>query len=1267
MAVVVPEYEESFGARLRRLRGEAGLSLADMARATHYSRGYLSKVENGGKPPNAGLARICDEALGAGGALLSLVPDQAADEVMCPYPGLVPFGSSQARWFFGRERATAALVNRLAERRHKAGPLVVVGPSGAGKSSLLHAGLVPALTRGALPMPGSQSWPVLSLTPTAHPTRELVTGLTKATGLEPDAADRALEAGPGAFAVAVREAMRETGLVLLIDQFEELFTVCEDEQDRRAFVGAVCALASAGPLPPGEQPPILLIIGVRADFYGHCLAYPELVTALDDGQVPLGPMSHAELREAITGPAREAGLELEPGLVEVLLSEVGSQDGPAPCPGAGVLPLLAHALLATWQERENGRMTVSAYRRTGGIKGAVAASAERVYLGLDGDGRAAVRQVLLRLVRVGEDDQDTRRRVDRARLMSLSPDPGAAARVLDAFAAARLITLDADYVEIAHEALLYAWPRLRGWIDADRAGLRSRQRLLETAEAWESSGHDPALLYRGTQLALALDWMGGRPGDLSLLEHRFLQAAERRRQADLTAQRRRTRRLRRLVALLSVLVLLAGGATGFAVRQRSMALTQRDLAAAQVAVDQAERLRQVDPSLAMKLSLAAHRLVRSPQTRGAVIASSGSVFSTRLPGHRYSVRRAAFHGTTLVTAGNDGLVLLNDVRAPRRPATTTAARVSGEIGGMAISSDGRLVAGGGEDRTVTVRSLRDPRSVVFSAPLDAEVSALAFAPNGRTLGAATTDGAIRLWDMGDPARPAVRVPRDADHGTRVNGLAFSPDGRTLASAGDDHTVRLWDVTRPLRPTLCSVLRRHEAQVRSVAFAPDGRLLASTSFDRTVRLTELPQPCRPGPAKVLTGHTNLVNDVVFRADGRQIATAGDDQTARLWEVSSGREVMTLPQPNPVRSVAFGQGGATLATGDDEGRLLLWHLPPPAVLAPAGGLWTVRYAPARGVMATGGVGAAHLWDVSRSRQPFPLATLRHGAAGGTVDAVAFDAGGRLLVTGGQDRTARLWDISDPRRPYVLGTVRHTAAIYTAAVSGDGRLLVTGGEDHAGRLWDISDPRRPRALGTVRHTDRVNGVALTSDARVLVTVGGDYQARIWDISDRRRPVVLAVLPHPNQVNNAALGPGGRILATTADDRRTRLWDIGDPRRPVLLSTLVGHREASRGVSFTPDGRTLVTTADDRTAHLWDIGDPRRPTSLTPLSGHTRQVTDVAVSPDGRTITTVGADSVLRLWTNDVTVVSHWICALDGPGLTPTEWAAYFPDQPFQRSCGR
>ncbi|MGK5628749.1 nSTAND1 domain-containing NTPase, partial [Streptomyces sp. URMC 123] len=550
--------EPLFGPELRRLRRERGVSLAGLARLVHYSKGYLSKIENGEKPPTADVARRCDDALAADGALRRLLSSPAAGD-RCPYPGLAAFGSRDAPWFFGREQVTAELLGRLAERLDGGGPLVVTAASGAGKSSLLRAGLVPALRSGALP--AARGWPVTVFTPGARPLTELAARLAALTGRSAGPTAEELARDPDRCADALRAAgaPREAGgvgpggpgAVLVVDQFEETFTVCESAAERSAFVRALCAAA--------ELPGRAVVLGVRADFYGHCLAHPRLVPALSDGVFALRPLSVPELREAIVRPAEAAGLTVEEGLVELLLADLGARAGDGRgsvahgavageaaetragagadgCP-QGALPLLAHALLATWQQRSGRTLTVAGYRLTGGLHGAVAATAERVYARLDPAERRTARRVLLRLVQIGEDSGETRRRVERERLLENLPDPKAAAGVVDVFVGARLLTLDADTVEITHEALLRAWPRLREWIRSDRAGLLVHQRLSAAAVAWQRESEDPGALYRGARLGAARDWAddADRRAELSPLEERFLRASEEREAAEAAA------------------------------------------------------------------------------------------------------------------------------------------------------------------------------------------------------------------------------------------------------------------------------------------------------------------------------------------------------------------------------------------------------------------------------------------------------------------------------------------------------------------------------------------------------------------------------------------------------------------------------------------------------------------------------------------------------------------------------------------------------------
>jgi hypothetical protein len=417
----------------------------------------------------------------------------------CPFPGLDAFGPGQARWFFGREKLTGDLLQVLDEvvRAGPGGPVLVVGPSGSGKSSLLGAGLLAALGEGRLPASGSESWPRLMVTPGAHPLRTLRAALATCAQAHDGAPRRA---------------------VIVVDQLEEIFTACDDEAERSEFLGAIADLSS-GRGAGGTA--ALVVLGLRADFYAQATGYPVLQTAMQYRQVVLGAMTPAEVRQAITRPARAAGLTLDDGLAERLMRDLGVDE--AGGYERGRLPLLAHALRATWQRRDGGRLTIAGYEATGGIGGAIAKTAEELYARLDEPGQRAARQLFLALVRIGEaaDDADgegtvdTRRRVSAETLYSQAADPSATRAVLEAFTAARLVTSGGQSVEITHEALLRRWPRLRDWIGEDRSGHLVRQGLEEAAAAWDREGREASGLYGGLRLAAAQAWAADTPRELS--------------------------------------------------------------------------------------------------------------------------------------------------------------------------------------------------------------------------------------------------------------------------------------------------------------------------------------------------------------------------------------------------------------------------------------------------------------------------------------------------------------------------------------------------------------------------------------------------------------------------------------------------------------------------------------------------------------------------------------------------------------------------------
>ncbi|MFD4135210.1 helix-turn-helix domain-containing protein [Streptomyces goshikiensis] len=1284
-----------FPAQLRRLRALRGLSLADLARRTHYSKGYLSKIETGAKPPTADVASRCDEVLGAGGELLRLVretdvpgprstagtggpaalvvPGPSAPQLAgdCPYRGLAAFTPQDADWFFGRERATAALVERVFERIGS-GPLMLVAGSGAGKSSLLSAGLVPALRRGGgFPMPGADGWPVMRFTPTAHPLQELLDSAAKVLDGDPGITAHRLRESPEVLLDAVRrlsDAGAAPGVrpVLLVDQFEELFTLCSDEEERRAFVRVLCALAADRP-DRTRHDPAVVVLGVRADFSGNCLDFPELAAAFTDGLFVLPPMSVAELRESITRPAELAGLALEPGLVPLLLRDAGLRDAglreePAetlrgsPSSGtatpSGALPLVSHALMATWQRREGATLTVAGYEHSGGIQGAIAHTAESVFAGLYPAEQRTIRRVLVRLVHVADGTGATRRRLSRAALMEQLADTDRAGAALDAFVAARLVTVDRDTVEITHEALLHAWPRLHGWIHADRAGLLIHQQLTHAADEWEREGRDPSVLYRGTRLETARSWADELDG-LSRLgppEAAFLRASRAAQELRQAQAGRQVRVRQRMLATLVALLALALTAGALAYQQREGALGQERVARSQALAVQSTSLAAGQPEASMLLAEEAYRTKDTPQARGALLSTQAQPFLARLGGHSGPVNAVAFGPGTggpgnglLATGGSDGRVTLRRV-ADRR--TVGAFTVTGRVRAVAFSPDGRTLATASTDGPVRLWDIAGRRSLAVFPARTSGARAVAFAPDGRTLAVAGVDGSVQLWSAGGDHAALASL---TGHTGRVNALAYSPDGGTLVSVGADQTVRLWD---PAGARQLVALEGHTGEVLGAAFAPDGATVATGGVDRTVRLWDV---AGRRETATLAGHSDDVNAVAYTPDGTTVVSGGGDGTTRLWDVRGSRLTATLAgHTDYVLAVAVDPGGTTLATAAFDQSVVLWDLGGPALTSrPFTEIWHAAYSPDGKLLAT--ADADHtvlLWDVGHRRV---LATLTGHTE--TVFSVAFAPDGRTLASAGSDGTVRLWDVA--ARAPLATLVGHGGTVFAVAFAPDGRTLASAGSDGTVRLWDVA-ARGPLAILT-GHTDFANDVAFSPDGRTLASAGDDLTVRLWDVAGRRPLATLS--GHAGAVRAVAFSPDGRTLASSGNDGPVRLWDV--PRQRVV-AVLAGHTGAARGIAFSPDGRTLASSGNDRTVRLWDVAGRRLRAAL---AGHTNAVWGVVFSPDGRTVASSSNDGTVRLWNPDPGARLADICRLR-EAIGPAERAALTAGLPVParaRGCAR
>ncbi len=1177
----------------------------------------------------------------------------------CPYRGLAAFREQDGPFFFGREGFVEQLVEAV---QHRSLVAVIVGASGCGKSSAVFAGLLPRLR-------DEGDWLIAAFRPGSQPFHAQAAALLPF--LEPglDVTEPSSQSGePGETLrtdqLPLRQAAehvlgrnpRASCLLLVVDQFEELYTLCPDPQVRRRFLDDL--LAAVGPT-KGESPFVLLLT-LRADFMGQALAHRPFADVLQDASLLLGPMTREELRAAIERPAQKQGAVFETGLVQRILDDVGEEPGN--------LPLLEFALTLLWEQQSYGWLTYAGYERIGRVEGALARYADQVYGDLDEITRKATRQVFVQLVHPGEGTEDARRQATRVELGEGNW------QLVQHLADQRLVVTGQDAAgretaELVHEALIQGWGRLCTWMEDDRAFRTWQERLRAALRQWEATNRDEGALLRGAPLAEAEAWLAERESELGELERDFIRggvawrdcrAAEReaQRQRELEAARklaeteraraeaekqraeeqsRATQRLRRRAIFLAGALVVAGVLAVAAFLLSRQAAQERKVAQQQARIAIARELAaaaisNLDVDIERSILLAIQAVEETYAVNETVLPEALSALHQAINSSRLlftlpqgSSAAYSLDGTRLVTCGDDNTAKVWDVAT--QDVWHTLIGHTDDVLDVAFSPDGSRLATTSIDRTARVWNAKTGEELLTLSGRDHALFRLTFSPDGTRLATTSfSDGTVIVWD----AATGQELLTLKGHYSDVYDVAFSPDGKYLVTGGWDFTAKVWDAKTGHE---LFDLYTGDDWVTSVAFSPDGSRLATAlqtlgvviwDFEDSVAAT------RGQQVLTMCVRSGFVESIAFSPDGARLATGNSEGTLQVWDTASGRELMAQAAHNhSIHGLAFSPDGKHLATSSPDGTTKVWDLTPEGsrewrtlsgysvpnfAFSPDGRLFAVN---------SWSDGWTRVMDVASGEE---LLHLSHPAP---IYNVAFSPDGQRLAVTYFDGTAGMWELKaaeDVLSAQELYRVRHSdVPLWGLAFSPDGTRLVTAGDDMTAKIWDASDERE---LLTLRgHTNWINAVAYSPDGTDVATAGGDGTAKIWDASSGEELLTLtghtrSGMAEAPALNDVTYSPDGRRLATAGWDGTARIWDASSGEQ---LLTLSGHSGWLMRLKFSPDGRSLATTSNDGTAKLWDAetGD-----ELFTLTGHTQAVFDVAFSPDGRLLATSSWDGTVRFY---------------------------------------
>jgi WD40 repeat protein/serine/threonine protein kinase len=1167
-----------------------------------------------------------------------------------PYKGLRAFQTADARDFFGREKLVQRLVQHLGGHDKPSRFLAVVGPSGSGKSSVVKAGLVPALGRGDLP--GSERWFVVEMIPGAHPLDELEIALTRVAANQAGNLREHLERDLRGLVRVAGLILPDDGseLVIIVDQFEEVFTLVENEGRRTQFLDLLYTAAT------DPRSRVRVIITLRADFYDRPLHYPQFGELVRACMETVMPLSADELEAAIARPAARVGVSFEPGLVAIITGDVHYQ------PGA--LPLLQYALTELFEQRTNRTLTHEAYQVLGGTTGALTRRAEELYHEQDEAGQETLRQMFLRLVTLGEGVEDTRRRVPRSELLAVGGNEDRMDDAIDAYAAYRLLTLDHDpatrspTVEIAHEAILREWERLRAWLNESRHDIQ-QQRLLGTAAAdWQEGGQDKSYLLHGTRLQQIEAWAAETELALTQHERHFLntctaererqEAAERQRQAGETALKQRAQRVLQLLVGVFLLAAIAGiGLAAFAFDREQQAQDARAGAEREAAVNHSlvlagsaeEQFKAGNADLALALALEAVK-IDSPPPEARLALSTVALG----PGTRVVLRQSGVEAKAVafspdsrwaLSGGcaelsddvcNKGELILWDMES-----AAELRHLEGHTGWVThvafnpVPGDGPLTAlSASGDGTQILWNVETGEIIRHFEGHTGGVNTVVFNSTGQRAVSGAADGTLILWDVAT----GNIIRRFEGHTGPVNCAAFSPDDSLIASGSDDQSIILWNVETG------EVLHQlnADAAVIALAFRTDsqGHVTLFSGSSHFLREWDIDT----GEQIRFRTNPSLVADIEMVPDGRTFV-ACEGNACELYDLEQLALINPLYTfPDISSANALSPDGHSFLAGFQNGALILVNMPVSSEIRrfeAEGGLMSVDVSPDGRYLLTGSVndGFVILWDLQISQEICRLDGLT-----GAITFSAFSPDGKQALIGSADAwrgtTASrlvLWDVDTGQIIHELTGFEFYPRSY--AFSADGRTVLVGTEQWGGAWKDQYDGELIlydlESGVDIRHYEPVGavmGIALSRDGHFALTGNDIHGVSYWNLET-------------GEIVRSFDFPGYGVVRRPDEDQ----FVVGsstssitlDPKTGNMVRQFVSLDAASLALDVSPDGSNLLSgnASGEGTIAVWDLHTGallRRFTGYPSGSG----LWNLVYSPDGHTAfsAAAGPDEAVIEW---------------------------------------